>query len=259
MRFEDLWRLKEVGQRLKNCLNQVLLLNVDRIEDQWNQLLVLLQHFLCVACLRQIVHSNDGETLQALVIGLQILHDDGVELLVVCADLFQREVLDHDTKQHHGQLFLSQVLRLRILEHKLEELWPLAIWNQYLAKLSNYVCNVLLDDTDRLCNESFKKQVLGGTLISLRQLHEQLSDSLAQIHSRKLSDGLVFVRGHEDKELFKGLHRLEVLLEQSSRLLDNVCIWLLQLGEDLGETVSIKGLKHAVVYLDFSTWLGLCG
>ena len=121
---KHLWCLEEVGQRLKDGRDQVLLLDVDRVEDKRDQIWVLLQHFDSMPGLSEVVDGDDGEALERLVVGLQVRLDDWVQLIVVCGDIAGREVLDHDAEEHHRELFLCQFLRLSVLEHKLEKFRP---------------------------------------------------------------------------------------------------------------------------------------
>ena len=75
---KHLWCLEEVGQRLKDGRDQVLLLDVDRVEDKRDQIWVLFQHFDTMSALCEIIDSDDGETFERMVIRLQILLNDRV-------------------------------------------------------------------------------------------------------------------------------------------------------------------------------------
>lgn len=168
MGAQDLGRLNEIRECLKDSLDQVLLLNIDRVQDQWDQFGVLLQDLDSVAGLGEVVDGDDSEALQIGVLRLQVLHDNRVKLAVVCADIGGRKILDHDTEEHHGELFLLQAFCLSVFENESEKLWPRLLRNQQFAKLTNHISDVLLDHWDGLSHESLKKQVLGLGLIILR-------------------------------------------------------------------------------------------
>jgi len=87
MRLEHFRRLKEVSQRLKDGLNQIFLRDVNCIQHQGNQVWVLLQDFERVARLSQVVNSDDGESFQRGVVGLQVGLDNWVQLVIVSADI----------------------------------------------------------------------------------------------------------------------------------------------------------------------------
>ena len=106
MRSENLWRLKEVRKSLENRRNQIFLLDIDSSENKWNQIWVLLENFHSVSSLSQVVNSDNSETFERRVLGLQISLDDWVQLIVVCSDVAGREIFDHDTEEHHGELLL---------------------------------------------------------------------------------------------------------------------------------------------------------
>ena len=137
--------LEEVGEGLEDRLDQVLLRDVDRAQHKWDQVWILLQHLRAMISLSQVVHGHNSESLERSMIRLEVLLYDRIELLVVCANISDGEVLDHDGEEQHGELLLHKFLRLRELEHQLEELGPLLLGNQNLAKLADYLSNVLLD------------------------------------------------------------------------------------------------------------------
>ena len=78
MGAEYLWRLKKVCQSLEDRIDQILLLNVNRVEDKRDQIWVLFQHFNTMSALCEIIDSDDGETFERRVIRLQILLNDRV-------------------------------------------------------------------------------------------------------------------------------------------------------------------------------------
>ena len=84
---KHLWCLEEVGQRLEDGRDQVLLLDVDRVEDKRDQIWVLLQHFDSMSGLCEVVDGDDGEALKCRVIRLQVLLNDRVQLIVVLGDI----------------------------------------------------------------------------------------------------------------------------------------------------------------------------
>ena len=78
MGAEYFWRLKEVCQCLENRIDQILLLNVNRVEDKRDQIWVLFQHFDTMSALCEIIDSEDSETFERRVVRLQILLYDRV-------------------------------------------------------------------------------------------------------------------------------------------------------------------------------------
>ena len=64
---EDLRGLKKVRQCFEDGLDQILLLDIDRVQDERDQLRVLPEDFDCIASLSQVVHSDHGQSLQTLV------------------------------------------------------------------------------------------------------------------------------------------------------------------------------------------------
>ena len=133
VRPENLWRLKEVCECLENCREQIILLDVDGAEDEWNQVWVFLENFYGVSSLCQVVNGDNGKTLKTGVFRLQVLLDNWVQLIVVCCDVRGREVLDHHTEKHHGELFFCQVFSLSVGENELEKFGPLFLRNKNLS------------------------------------------------------------------------------------------------------------------------------
>ena len=102
--------------------------------------------------------------------------------------------------------------------------------DQKFAQLANHISDVLLDDWDWLGNKPLEEQVLGLGLIRLWQHHPVLADELTKVYCCKLSDDLVFVIRHQKKQVLQSLNFLEVLFEQGGGLLENISVWLLELG-----------------------------
>ena len=75
---EYFWRFKEVCQCLENRIDEIFLLNVDRVEDKRDQIWVLFQHFNTMSALSEIVDRDDGEAFERRLARLQILLDDRV-------------------------------------------------------------------------------------------------------------------------------------------------------------------------------------
>ena len=177
------------------------MLNVNRVKDKRDQIWVLFQHFDPMSALCEIIDSEDSETFERRVIRLQILLYDRVQLIVVCCDIAGREVLDNDTEQHHCKLFLNQIFRLSVLEHKLEKLRPLLLWDQNFAQLANHICDVFLHDWDWLSNESLEKQIFCLDLIRLWQRGPMLSNDFTEVYRCELSDDLDFVVRHKQQQI----------------------------------------------------------
>ena len=162
---QHLGHFEEVGEGLEDRLDQVLLRDVDRVQHKWDQVWILLQHLRAMISLSQVVHGHNSKSLKRGMIRLQVLLDDRVELLVVCANIGDGEVLDHNGEEQHGELLLHEFLRLRELEHQLEELGPLLLGDQNLAKLADYLRDVLLDERNWLADKLLQKKRLCLDLI----------------------------------------------------------------------------------------------
>lgn len=83
-------------------------------------------------------------------------------------------------------------LGLGELENELEELVPLTIRDQNLAKLANHISYVFLDHRDWLLLEPSEQKVFGLRLVTGGQLEPQVRDDFTEVHAGDLSDVLVW-------------------------------------------------------------------
>lgn len=87
---------------------------------------------------------------------------------------------------------------LRVLEHKLEELVPLFVWDQKHGKRSNHICDILLYKGGWLSNKSLQEEGLCLLLIGGWKVAPELSNNLAEVDARELTNVLVSACSHED-------------------------------------------------------------
>ena len=95
-------------------------------------------------------------------------------------------------------LLLNVIVGLGELEHKLEELVPLFVWDQKHSKRSNHICDVLLYKGGWLSNKSLQEEGLCLLLISNWKVAPELSNNLAEVDARELTNVLVSASSHED-------------------------------------------------------------
>lgn len=152
MLAEHFRRLKEVSQCFEDGLNQVFLVEIDRLKYERNKVWVFLQDLDRMSGLSQIVYRHHCVSFETWNVGLEETLNDWVELVVVCIYVTRREVLDHHAQKQHGELFVIDRLCLAVREHELEQFVPLFVWYQDHCERANHIGDVLLHDRSRLCD-----------------------------------------------------------------------------------------------------------